>query len=380
MANVVRGAGQGVDRVLVACTERYCRSYEGQMPAGQGLGAACEAGAIRQILYNQANINPKFRVILFEEGDGTHVPLGLQRYHRFELWRPAWDPRLRVAVEVAAIPHWFDAAVLAALLPEEPDDATALMEQIEGLPMVEPFRARQGWNVHDTTRLALRARLARDEPERFVRLSAAAADYFVGDAPPLEVERIYHRLSAAPEGADELDALWKHWHGNGRHEALQALSVVLDELAQTDHLAMVAEARVCYCLWAIRRQRLAQGQLEAAVAEYRKYQDLMQALAARDPDNAGWQHNLVISHNCVGGILKPKGRRKQHAESTRRHWRLPDGSSLSTRLMPTGGQIWKSCVKSFLQRVHETSKGPDSGRANPRHRNHHPLLTDASAT
>jgi hypothetical protein len=77
------------DQVLVACTERYCRSYEGKMPEGQGLGAACEAGAIRQILYNQANINRKFRVILFEEGDGAHVPLGLQRYHRFELWRPA---------------------------------------------------------------------------------------------------------------------------------------------------------------------------------------------------------------------------------------------------------------------------------------------------
>lgn len=41
------------------------------MPEGQGLGAACEAGAIRQILYNQANINRKFRVILFEEGDGA---------------------------------------------------------------------------------------------------------------------------------------------------------------------------------------------------------------------------------------------------------------------------------------------------------------------
>lgn len=75
------------DQVLVACTERYYRSYEGDMPTGQGLGAACEAGAIRQILYNLASINPKFRVILFEEGDSTHIPLGLQKYHRFELWR-----------------------------------------------------------------------------------------------------------------------------------------------------------------------------------------------------------------------------------------------------------------------------------------------------
>ncbi len=152
------------------------------------------------------------------------------------------DPRLRIAVEAAAVPHWFDAEVLAALLPEEADDAAAVVEQLKALPMVESFPARQGWNVHDTTRLALRARLAREEPTRFVRLSAAAADYFIGDAPPLEVERIYHRLSATPEGADELEALWKRWDRGGRHEALQALGVVLDELTQTHHLVAAAEA------------------------------------------------------------------------------------------------------------------------------------------
>lgn len=91
------------DQVLVACTERYCRSYEGKMPAGQGLGAACEAGAIRQILYNLASINPKFRVILFEEGDGAHVPLGLQRYHRFELWRAASYAELLAWVSGAGV-------------------------------------------------------------------------------------------------------------------------------------------------------------------------------------------------------------------------------------------------------------------------------------
>jgi hypothetical protein len=178
------------------------------------------------------------------------------------------DPRLRVAVEAAAVPHWFDAAVLAALLPEEADDTAAVVEQLKTLPMVESFPARQGLNVHDTTRLALRARLAQEEPTRFVRLSAAAAAYFVGDAPPLEVERIYHRLSAAPEGAGELEALWKRWDEGGRHEALQALGVVLDELAQTTYLTEAAEARVCYCLWSIRQQRLPLSQQQSLAPEF----------------------------------------------------------------------------------------------------------------
>ena len=51
----------------------------------------------------------------------------------------------------------------------------------------------------------------------------------------------------------------------------------------------------------------AQGQLGAALAEYRDYQRILQALAARDPDNNGWQRDLAVSHNNVGSVLQDQG-------------------------------------------------------------------------
>jgi Flp pilus assembly protein TadD len=44
-----------------------------------------------------------------------------------------------------------------------------------------------------------------------------------------------------------------------------------------------------------------------ALEAYRDYQRIMQALAARDPDNAGWQRDLAASHNNVGVVLEAQG-------------------------------------------------------------------------
>jgi hypothetical protein len=72
------------DQVLVVCTAIYSERYEGNQPPGGGLGAACEASAIRQLIYNQAGFNEKIRVVLFDITDQAHVPLQLQRYHAFQ--------------------------------------------------------------------------------------------------------------------------------------------------------------------------------------------------------------------------------------------------------------------------------------------------------
>jgi hypothetical protein len=79
-------------KVLVVCTENYCRRYLGREESGRGLGAVCEARLIHQELYNSAGINLKYRVILFEEPSSKHVPDTLQAYHRFPLYQSqAWD-------------------------------------------------------------------------------------------------------------------------------------------------------------------------------------------------------------------------------------------------------------------------------------------------
>ena len=64
-------------------------------------------------------------------------------------------PRLREALETAAIPHWFDERILARLLVTDAGEAAVLRDRLQSLPMVEPFAAREGWNVHQSTRLGV---------------------------------------------------------------------------------------------------------------------------------------------------------------------------------------------------------------------------------
>lgn len=72
------------DIVLVACTGIYSERYEGNQPPGQGLGAVCEAGAIRQFIYDHAGVNERIRVLLFDAADQSHIPTQLKRYHAFQ--------------------------------------------------------------------------------------------------------------------------------------------------------------------------------------------------------------------------------------------------------------------------------------------------------
>jgi hypothetical protein len=165
------------------------------------------------------------------------------------------EPALRTALEAAAVPHWFDARILSALLETNEATASKWVEELRRLPMVEAFPAHDAWNVHEATRLALRHRLASEEVSRLHMLSALAAKCFENDGPASRVETIYHRLLAAPEqAADELDRLWKEWDGAGRYEPLQALGVALDELIRNeliriDQLPPPARVQVFALLW-----------------------------------------------------------------------------------------------------------------------------------
>jgi hypothetical protein len=74
------------DFVLLACTEAYSRRYDSNELPDKGLGAVFEAGVIRALIYKSSGINEKFRVILFSDSDKAHIPLSLERYHRFPLY------------------------------------------------------------------------------------------------------------------------------------------------------------------------------------------------------------------------------------------------------------------------------------------------------
>ena len=52
---------------------------------------------------------------------------------------------------------------------------------------------------------------------------------------------------------------------------------------------------------------MAQGDLTAALENYRADMAIAERLAASDPSNAGWQRELSISHNKIGDVLMSQG-------------------------------------------------------------------------
>jgi hypothetical protein len=70
--------------------------------------------------------------------------------------------KMRCALEVAAVPHWFNEETLTLLLdPPLSTEAEVLSALLRRLPLVEPFPARGpgAANVRETARLALRTRM-----------------------------------------------------------------------------------------------------------------------------------------------------------------------------------------------------------------------------
>jgi tetratricopeptide (TPR) repeat protein len=140
-------------------------------------------------------------------------------------------PRVRAACHAAAVPHSFNAAILARLLGVDLPEAEDLTRELAGLSFVETFPLRGGWNVHKRIRLAMRLKLQRDDPERFKLLSERAGACSYGDQVVNRVEAIYHGLSSDPDKtAGELERTYLEWFRSGRLEALHMLATALEEL------------------------------------------------------------------------------------------------------------------------------------------------------
>jgi tetratricopeptide (TPR) repeat protein len=260
-------------------------------------------------------------------------------------------PELRPAVEAAAMPHWFDADILACLMETRAQSASDIVAQLHTLPMIESFPARHGWNVHEATRLALRNHLFETDPERFRRLSARAASCLSGDDPYREIEAVYHRLVADPrDGADFLRQLYTSWLFEGCYEHLQSLSVVLEEALDSKWLAPFARAQCLLRFCAIRfdyllSQRVEmlaykaleifyegsiedqnrsadrgdchcvigdalvrQGRLEPALDHFERCLDIFRAELRRNPNDRAWQRELSGILNRIGNILQSQSK------------------------------------------------------------------------
>jgi len=151
------------------------------------------------------------------------------------------------ALWAVAIPHWFDAEILAALCPELADRADEIYRQLQDLSCVEVFPER-GHNVHELTRNQLLDRLWQDKPEFFRSFSGKAAEYFArGDSPKNQIECIYHLAVADPTvGINYLSNLAQRWDSNYLRAELESLIVNLQQQISADRTTIATKAETNY--------------------------------------------------------------------------------------------------------------------------------------
>ena len=82
--------------------------------------------------------------------------------------------------------------------------------------------------------------------------------------------------------------------------------------------------------------RLAAGDRAGALAAYEESLAIMRKLAAADPGNAQWQRDVGVSLERVGGVRLAAGDRAGRLRPTRRAWRSCASSPPPIRAMPGG--------------------------------------------
>ena len=261
---------------------------------------------------------------------------------------PDEQAALAAAFDAAAVLRWFDAELLARVLQIPPTTTAERLRQLRALPFIEPYRsgAHELNNVHESTRLGWRSKLARETPERFRALSAAAAACFADDQTPAgRIEWIYHLLSADGEsGANALETIDQEWASRAHPAQRHALATALSELEANGLLAGRARLWVLLVIgWTrVERGEAAQlaaladealrlavaagdargqggacnllghvcqtrGQRDAALRAFTEALAISRRLADLDPGNADWQRDLAVAHNRVGGVLQTQG-------------------------------------------------------------------------
>ena len=146
------------------------------------------------------------------------------------------SPELSEAVWAAAIPHWFNPEILAALCPGLESTIEKLYEKLQELSFVEEFPGR-GYNIHDSTRKQMLTHLWSKDPERFCQLSKNAANYFAqhNNQPELQIEWLYHLIVTNPDQAAEaLAQVIYQWLNSFRIAELDFLKNRLLERVELD--------------------------------------------------------------------------------------------------------------------------------------------------
>lgn len=158
-------------------------------------------------------------------------------------------PDLAETVRAAAIPHWFDAALLAALLELPQKKADRRYATLQEMPFVQPVGGR-GHALHELTRRLLLDELWAGRQADFRAWSHRAARYFDRQAndDTARIEAIYHWLAADPDrGAYLVWGQGATWNNTFRYNLVFALIQAGLEHDAGGRLASRARGWVYYC-------------------------------------------------------------------------------------------------------------------------------------
>jgi tetratricopeptide (TPR) repeat protein len=264
--------------------------------------------------------------------------------------RPEADrDRIREAVDAAAVLRWFDPDLLGEMLQIPREDAQARFDRLKIFSFIGHYRRGKNevHNLHESTRLGWRAKIARENTERFRVLCLRASSCFAGDATPAgRIEWIYHLLCGDPSvGASELEKLDRHWTASARPEDRHALATALRELDDSHLIDGRARA---WCLLSIARTRhtrgesaqlesisqealtlarqcgdnaaeaaatclvgtawQAQGKLDAARAAFGDYLAISRRLVEQEPSNSDWQQDVAAALRRLGDVLQAQNK------------------------------------------------------------------------
>jgi tetratricopeptide (TPR) repeat protein len=301
------------------------------------------------------DFDEQLRILQSAEGDPAR--LALASVDLLLAARPERErENVRAVLEAAAVVHWCDETILAALLRIPEAEAVGRLVRLRELTVVEPFPARGPGvvNVHEAIRLALRARLHAEDPNRMRALSARAHTHFAKDnASHAVVEALYQRFIAEPEVAErECRKLYRRLSDATEYDSLLALGAILAELLDSNQPGLASglvRGTALLCLSRIRRnyprledredttvtlarealreyqavgaedwmiamayQNLGnalgeQGDLDAALIERRAGLEIQKTLAQANPSDAQQQSKLSIAYNKLGRVLRLKG-------------------------------------------------------------------------
>ena len=141
-----------------------------------------------------------------------------------EMLLNAYSPTIRESVVAVAVPHWFTAEILAALLDLSAEEAQQRYIALQELSIVQPF-ANLGYTLHDLTRNGILKNLATDQRALLQHYGEKLLTYFVPSVEPQqEVERIYALLTVNPaEGRAALQSNARFWRRKGNFAAVENL-------------------------------------------------------------------------------------------------------------------------------------------------------------